>query len=264
MTQARCGQCGGRGEVQDMEVRQHGRYQMQWADCDTCNGTGTIAMPEVVKVSEFEIDGRTVNPPGFEREGFITFVNRAKDAQLRTVPAGTPGTVMVVSGSSDARYAVTRRECACPGHRRHHRCWHRAYVIWLADVQGVDVTRIPTIGVSKRGLPRTFGCKLATKGWRRDRHPPSDPGADRRSRPRADGPSGEDRVALHHRPGHDHPGGVRRQEPEDSGHDRDRQGERDVQLPALPGLGSLQARRLGRDPARTEGGDRGVGRARIA
>lgn len=144
-----------------MEVGQHGPYQMQWADSDNCNGTGTIAIPEVTKVSECEIDGRTVNTPGFEREGFITFVDRAKDAQLRTTPAGTPGTVLVVSGSCDAQNAVTRTGCACPGHRRPHRCWHRAYAIWLADVAGVDVCRIPTIGVSRRGLPLTTGRRKA-------------------------------------------------------------------------------------------------------
>lgn len=37
-----CGQCGGIGEVQDMEVRQHGRYAMQWARCDACDGTGRV------------------------------------------------------------------------------------------------------------------------------------------------------------------------------------------------------------------------------
>lgn len=158
MTQTRCGYCGGRGDVQDLEVRQHGRYQMQWAPCRDCNGTGeAVTIAEVVQVSAFEIDGHPVTAPGFEREGFITFVERVKEAQLRTVPAGTPGTVLVVSGSSDARYAVTRRDCACPGHGR---CWHRAYAILLADVARVDVCHIQTIGVSRRGLPLTTGRKV--------------------------------------------------------------------------------------------------------
>ncbi len=38
----RCGTCAGIGEVQDMEVRQHGRYAMQWARCDACDGTGRV------------------------------------------------------------------------------------------------------------------------------------------------------------------------------------------------------------------------------
>ncbi len=41
-TMTRCGCCGGSGEVQDLEVRQHGRYQMRWAPCRECNGTGEV------------------------------------------------------------------------------------------------------------------------------------------------------------------------------------------------------------------------------
>ncbi len=35
-----CGECAGLGELQDLEVRQFGRYHMQWAPCPTCDGTG--------------------------------------------------------------------------------------------------------------------------------------------------------------------------------------------------------------------------------
>ena len=35
-----CSQCGGLGEEQSMEVRQFGRYQMLWATCTACDGTG--------------------------------------------------------------------------------------------------------------------------------------------------------------------------------------------------------------------------------
>ena len=35
-----CSQCGGLGEEQSMEVRQHGRFVMQWAVCTACDGTG--------------------------------------------------------------------------------------------------------------------------------------------------------------------------------------------------------------------------------
>ncbi len=38
-----CGECGGHGELQDMEVRQHGRFAMQWATCTACNGSGKRA-----------------------------------------------------------------------------------------------------------------------------------------------------------------------------------------------------------------------------
>lgn len=40
-TPAVCSDCGGHGEVQDLEVRQHGRFVMQWATCTRCSGTGT-------------------------------------------------------------------------------------------------------------------------------------------------------------------------------------------------------------------------------
>lgn len=39
-----CGECGGMGEVQDLEVRQHGRFVMQWASCTACNGSGKRAL----------------------------------------------------------------------------------------------------------------------------------------------------------------------------------------------------------------------------
>jgi hypothetical protein len=32
-----CGECGGIGEVQDLEVRQHGRFVMQWTICPMCS-----------------------------------------------------------------------------------------------------------------------------------------------------------------------------------------------------------------------------------
>ncbi len=35
-----CGECGGMGEVQDLEVRQFGRFAMQWVACTACDGSG--------------------------------------------------------------------------------------------------------------------------------------------------------------------------------------------------------------------------------
>lgn len=111
----------------------------------------------------FEIEGKQVSAPGFTAEKFAEFVDRAKAAQLRTAPASTPGTVLVQSNSDDARYAVRRDRCDCQGHTFAGRCWHRAYAIYLVDVAGVDVMAIPTIGVSKRGVPLTYGRKPAAK-----------------------------------------------------------------------------------------------------
>ncbi len=39
-----CSECAGLGEIQDLEVRQHGRFVMQWAPCETCHGAGTITV----------------------------------------------------------------------------------------------------------------------------------------------------------------------------------------------------------------------------
>lgn len=121
-------------------------------------------MPEVIEVDAFEIDGQTVTAPGFTREQFLAFVARAVRAQLRTMPAGTPATVLVQSGSSSARYAVTRTGCTCHGGRVHGHCYHRAYVIWLHDVRGIDVGRVSTIGVSPGGVPRTVDRPPAPRG----------------------------------------------------------------------------------------------------
>lgn len=41
-----CGECGGMGEIQDLEVRQHGRFVMQWASCTSCNGSGKRSLAD--------------------------------------------------------------------------------------------------------------------------------------------------------------------------------------------------------------------------
>lgn len=67
-----CGQCGGIGEVQDMEVRQHGRYQMQWATCEACNGTGRV--PARAPVIDPETRGTRFDGPltGLVRAGWVS------------------------------------------------------------------------------------------------------------------------------------------------------------------------------------------------
>lgn len=56
-----------------------------------------------------------------------------------------------------------RHGCSCQGHVGHGRCYHRALCIHLADVQGVDVMTVPTIGFSPRGVSLTIGHKPAAK-----------------------------------------------------------------------------------------------------
>jgi len=121
----------------------------------------TAPTAEVIQVSAFAIDGHQVDAPGFEREQFHAFVQRAMAAQLRTSPSGHQGEVLVQSGSSDARYVVSRTRCSCQGHQSHGRCYHRALAIYLADVAGVDICHVPTIGFSPRGVSLTTGRKPA-------------------------------------------------------------------------------------------------------
>jgi hypothetical protein len=170
-----CIDCQGTGTVERQRSRWIGGgqtgYRSEWTvamPCEACQGAGVMPEPDpptgagkgMIQVSSFEIDNNLVNAPGLEREQFVAFVDRAKAAQLRTTPAGTPGTVLVLSGSSDVRYQVTRGSCECIGHQRVGRCWHRAYAIWLVDVAGVDITTVPTIGVSRRSLPLTTGRRV--------------------------------------------------------------------------------------------------------
>lgn len=113
---------------------------------------------------ELVIDGHAVKASGFtSAEQFMSFVDRAKTAQLRTSPGSVRGMVMVMNPKTDARYAVTRTSCSCQGHHGHGRCYHRALVLWLHDVQGVKVCRIRTIGVNVAGVPMTFGPKPAAE-----------------------------------------------------------------------------------------------------
>ncbi len=43
VSESPCGKCGGHGEIQDLEVRQHGRFVMQWTSCPTCGGDEAAA-----------------------------------------------------------------------------------------------------------------------------------------------------------------------------------------------------------------------------
>jgi hypothetical protein len=119
-----------------------------------------LARPDVFVTD----DGRIVNAPGFDSLLHLTsFVERAKAAHLRTVPAKDPRSVLVQSVSSAAIYAVTRHACSCKAGMTHGRCYHRALVIWLHDVEGVPVCKLPTIGVNERGRTMTYGRKPAAK-----------------------------------------------------------------------------------------------------
>lgn len=155
-----CEQCGGSGIATEPPALSGGdhRYKCERCGgdgCEHCLGTGL----DREDLEAFEVEGKTVTAPGFTRDQFLAFVTRAKEAQLRTTPA--KDCVLVMSGSSDARYAVRRDRCDCQGHMGHGRCYHRALCIYLQDVQGVDVMHVPTIGFSKRGLALTTGRKVA-------------------------------------------------------------------------------------------------------
>ncbi len=164
-----CGFCGGIGQVQDMEVRQHGRYAMQWARCPDCSGTGTItpsdpeppiaAAPVPVVAETFIVAGKAVTAPGFTPDQLIAFVARAKRAQLRTVPCRTPGAVKVSSSRSAAMYVTTRRTCSCSAGQHGRVCFHRAFACWLVDIAGIDIIYEETIGCDQAGTPLTIAAR---------------------------------------------------------------------------------------------------------
>lgn len=183
-----CQNCSGKGHIHSTELFRGRRVDIG-LHCHSCEGTGQVGAAAAVDetyadrleaaldalmveqmaemdaeaemAASFTVAGKVVHAPGFTADQLAAFVARAREAQLRTAPAGTPGTVMVQSGSSSASYAVTRSSCSCRGHQSVGRCYHRGLCIWLADVQDVNVCRIPTIGFSKRGIPLTIGRKPA-------------------------------------------------------------------------------------------------------
>ncbi len=66
----RCSECGGTGEVMDMEVKQFGRYQMQWTVCPTCGGTGhTPEPPPATFLMQMHLFGAPVIVERFAMEG---------------------------------------------------------------------------------------------------------------------------------------------------------------------------------------------------
>ncbi len=73
-----CGQCGGIGEVQDLEIRQHGRYQMQWARCGACDGSGRAEAP-VPAPTERRAQPFDGPLTGLARAGWVSHVPAASD-----------------------------------------------------------------------------------------------------------------------------------------------------------------------------------------
>ena len=157
MERSICRKCNGEGTITRHRSRWIGGgrngYRSEWTVSETCQACGGAAM--------IEIEGVAIDAPGFTAETFAAAVSRAKREQLRTNPGA--GCVLVMSGSDDAQYAVTRQRCDCLGHMGHGHCKHRALCIYLHDVQGVDVLRVPTIGFSKGGVSLTTGRKPAAK-----------------------------------------------------------------------------------------------------
>lgn len=67
-----CSECGGIGEVQDLKVRQHGRFVMQWVVCTACHGTGRMPAPPPVIDPEKRSDPFDGPLTGLVRVGWVT------------------------------------------------------------------------------------------------------------------------------------------------------------------------------------------------
>lgn len=105
--------------------------------------------------------GGVVEASGFTSETFASGVEKAvRIGTMHMIPSGH-GSVLVLSARTGARYVVTRTHCSCPGHHSHGHCYHRAAVLYCADVWGVDVNREHLLGFDPHGWPVTETQRVA-------------------------------------------------------------------------------------------------------
>src|SRR5690606_17488912 len=82
--------------------------------------------------------GLLIEAPGFTPETFTASLERAQTRGYFHITPGRNGAVMVDSGTSDARYVVTRQSCTCKAGMSHGYCCHRAAAIFVSDFYGFD------------------------------------------------------------------------------------------------------------------------------
>lgn len=159
MMTTRCTECQGRRVIARIqpEIKRSqgmdyftGRKVERLYQCERCGGSGVDPEP----TSFVTYAGGMIDAPGFTSETFASGVEKAIGlGTLHMTPAR--GSVLVESARSDAQYAVTRTSCSCPGHRSHGHCYHRAAVLYCADVWGIDVHRERILGFDAEGWPVT-------------------------------------------------------------------------------------------------------------
>lgn len=126
------------------------QFWTQWLE----NREAALASPQETVI----VEGRRVNAPGYSVDQFVASVALAKAARLRTEPARTPGGVVAQNPSSTATYLTSRTSCSCAAGQHGMRCTHRAWVIYLADVKGIDVTKVRTFGLNTRNFTVTIAA----------------------------------------------------------------------------------------------------------
>lgn len=167
-----CKACGGEGIVSETypSIGGVGGAVTVDAGCKACNATGRGELVEVpyCDVCDGENiengvcldcetaptvthNGGTVDAPGFTTDTFASAVDRAKRDNLRVEPCDVERSVMVSDSTGNGWYLVSRTSCECKGHQSHGRCKHRALAIWLVDVHGIDITKVPVIGINANG-----------------------------------------------------------------------------------------------------------------
>lgn len=146
-----------------------GGYQLIWHACTHCRGTGLEpcercgdtglvdgALCECCMEPEVEpviVGNQTIDAPGFTTETFLAGVIKAQErGELAMRPVGG-GTIEVDSGKPGSVYRVTRHSCTCRGSEFHGHCYHRAAVIFVNDVCGIDVCHTALLGFGADGEP---------------------------------------------------------------------------------------------------------------
>lgn len=147
-----CPTCDGRG-LETMTEYYRGRYWDVAVTCTDCDGSGTYTVetetpatpldPATVPDGYVVIRNGLVEAPGYTTATLTRHAQRGFDAGLQIRPAHEPGAVLVSASDGVRWHRVTRRTCDCTAGQHGISCMHRALAIWLADIDGRDLTHAP-------------------------------------------------------------------------------------------------------------------------
>lgn len=158
----KCTECDGRRVIIRMERQwwgssrngfDTGREVERLYQCERCKGSGVEPAPEPISAVLF--NGAAIDAPGFTSETFAAGVAKAIAVSTLPINPAKVGGVLVQSTRTGEHYHVTRERCSCPGGMSHGHCYHRAAVLYINDVVGVDVSRERILGFDQTGQPVT-------------------------------------------------------------------------------------------------------------